>query len=207
MTRHPVVRRQHPPDQRRIDGGPSRHAPQPGAGPHAGPHQRSAVTVLRFWSGTAATGRRTAHRGRTYPSSPRSRCARSKCCGTARRRNNYTDTRVTDNDQSLLDGRPLCRVRLCPAAHPLECRRHATPGAGEPARPRQLLRRLVRLRQRIRGGLLTLRGSGPGLLRRPADRRPGAEHRSRAGNDPRPRPRPERLRHLLAGVRDRDVGG
>ena len=31
---HPVVQRQHPADQRRIDRGPPRHAPQPGPGSH-----------------------------------------------------------------------------------------------------------------------------------------------------------------------------
>ena len=43
---HPVVQRQHPADQRRSDGGPPRHAPQPGPGPHAGADQRQAPAPL-----------------------------------------------------------------------------------------------------------------------------------------------------------------
>ena len=50
--------------------------------------------------------------------------------------------------------RPAARgVRLRAAAHPRERRRHAAPRTGQPARPRQLLQRLVRLRQRPRRDL------------------------------------------------------
>ena len=91
------------------------------------------------------------------------------------------------------------RVRLRAAAHPLERRRDAAPRPGEPSRPAQLLQRLVRLRQRVRGGLRSLGRPRPGLLRRPAHRRRGPRRRPRAENDPVHR-RAERLRHLLAGV-------
>ena len=43
---HPVVQHQHAADQRRLDGGPPRHAPQPGPGPHAGADQRQAPAPL-----------------------------------------------------------------------------------------------------------------------------------------------------------------
>ena len=54
-----------------------------------------------------------------------------------------------------------CRVRLRAAAHPLERRGDAAPGAGEPSRPPQLLQRLVRLRQRARDGLRSVGRAGP----------------------------------------------
>ena len=43
---HPVVQHQHAADQRRVDGGPPRDAPQPGPGSHAGADQRQAPSPL-----------------------------------------------------------------------------------------------------------------------------------------------------------------
>ena len=44
---HPVVQHQHPADQRRLDGGPPRHAPQPGPGPHAGRSSTASAGTAR----------------------------------------------------------------------------------------------------------------------------------------------------------------
>ena len=117
---------------------------------------------------------------------------------------NHTDTEVTDNARGLLDGRRPRRVRLRAAPHALERRGHPARRTGELPGPPQLLQRMVRLRQRPRAGLRSRRRSGAGLLRRPPDRRPGAERSARAGNDAGHRGT-ERLRHLLAGVRHRET--
>ncbi len=94
------------------------------------------------------------------------------------------------------------RVRLRAPPHPLERRRDATHGPDQSAGPRELLRRLVRLRQRAQPHDRHLRPRGRPLqrvLRGPADRRPGAEHRSRARHDPGHRGA-ERVQHLFAGL-------
>ena len=57
---------------------------------------------------------------------------------------NYTDTEVTDNRQDLLNDRRLAEFRLGAAADALEHRRYPAHGAGEPSRPGQLLRGVVR---------------------------------------------------------------
>ena len=102
--------------------------------------------------------------------------------------------------------RPAARgVRLRAAAHALERSRHAARGPGQLPGPRQLLLRLVRLRQRARTNLRPLRRSGTGVLRRAAHRRPGAERSARAGDDACLRGA-ERPRYVLAGVGHRERG-
>ena len=96
------------------------------------------------------------------------------------------------------------RVRLRAAPDPLERRPDAAGRAGERPRPRELLRRLVRLRQRVRPGLRPVRRHRRGLLRRPADRRSGGEHRPRRRHDAGRR-RPERIQHLSGRECARDV--
>ena len=74
---------------------------------------------------------------------------------------NYTDTGVTDNAKGLLAGRRLAEYAYALPRTPLERRGDPTHRPGEPARTGQLLRRLVRLRQRIRRGLRTPRVAWP----------------------------------------------
>ena len=81
---------------------------------------------------------------------------------------NYTDTEVTDNGMGLLGDAAPGGVRLRPAAHPLERRRQPALRADDLPRPRELLRRLVRLRQRVRAGVPAVGRDRAGLLRRPA---------------------------------------
>ena len=116
---------------------------------------------------------------------------------------NHTDTEVTDNALGLLDGR-----RLAEYAYALP-RTRWNVGVTQRLGRASLLGRLsyysgwydydsgygrdLRSRRRPR----------PGLLRRPADPRRGAERGSRAGNDAVHRGA-EHLRHLLAGVRHRE---
>ena len=68
------------------------------------------------------------------------------------------------------------RVRLRAATDPLEYRPHPADGAHELPRPGQLLRRLVRLRQRIRQALHAIGRYRQRLLRRQAGRRSGVDH-------------------------------
>ena len=112
---------------------------------------------------------------------------------------NHTDTEVTDNARGLLDGRRLAEYAYALPRTRWNAGVTQRVGRGEPAGPPQLLQRLVRLRQRARNGLRSVGRAGAGLLRRPADRRPGAERPPRTGDDAGRR-RAERLRHLLAGV-------
>ena len=112
---------------------------------------------------------------------------------------NHTDTEVTDNARGLLDGRRLAEYAYALPRTRWNVGRHPALRTGELPGPPQLLQRMVRLRQRTRPGLRSLRRSGSGLLRRPSHRRPGAERPARAGNDGGHRGT-ERLRHLLASV-------
>ena len=118
---------------------------------------------------------------------------------------NYTDTEVTDNRKGAAERPAPHRVRLRAAADPLEHRHEAAGRAGERPRPGELLRRLVRLRQRVRPALRAIERHRAGLLRRPADRRSGGEHRPRRRRDAGRR-RPERVQHLSRRERARDVG-
>ena len=118
---------------------------------------------------------------------------------------NYTDTEVTDNRKGLLNDR-----RLTEFAYALPRTRWnvgADPAgrAGEHPRPPQLLRRLVRLRQRIRAALRAVGRHRAGLLRRQAHRRRRGEHRAGRRHDAGPR-RPERVEHLPGRERAGDVG-
>ena len=67
------------------------------------------------------------------------------------------------------------RVRLCAAARALECRDQPASGTGAAPRPRELLRRLVRLGQRIQSGLPTRGRHRAGVLCGATDRRCGRE--------------------------------
>ena len=75
------------------------------------------------------------------------------------------------------------RVRLRAAAHALERRHHATCRSREPRRPPQLLRRLVRLRQRARNRLRPSGGLEHGFFDGRPIVRSGAERAARGGND------------------------
>ena len=117
---------------------------------------------------------------------------------------NYTDTKVTDNDQGLLNDRRLTEFRLRAATDPVEHRPHPADGAHELPRPGQLLRWLVRLRQRIRQALHAIGRHRQRLLRRQAGRRSGVDHRRwrrRDGDGGRP----ERVQHLPGRECARDV--
>ena len=96
------------------------------------------------------------------------------------------------------------RVRLRLAAHPLERRSDPAGRAGEHYRPAELLRRLVRLRQRLRRGLPAVGRHRAGLLRRQADRRLGREHRPRRRRNVGRR-RAECVQHLPGRERAGDV--
>ena len=108
---------------------------------------------------------------------------------------NYTDTAVTDNDKGLLNDRRLAEFAYALPRTRWNIGLTQQVGRGEPARPGELLRRLVRLRQRVCTDLPAIRRHRAGLLRRPADCRPRGEHGAGRRYDAGGR-QPERVQHL-----------